>query len=111
MTQLNIVRQILLTVGILWGMACVGLSQTPTQVSGQRLVWQEEFNGTTADLDGNWNFQNGPNGHILCSRWRENAVVTNGVCRLINRKENRGGQAWTSASLWTKRLFQYGTFE
>ncbi len=80
-------------------------------MSGQRLAWQEEFNGAAAGLDANWDFQNGPSGHILCSRWRANAAVTNGVCRLLNKKETRGGQAWTSASLWTKRTFQYGYFE
>jgi beta-glucanase (GH16 family) len=78
---------------------------------GYKLVWSEEFNGTTADLDKHWMFQNGPSGHILCSRWRENVVVANGVCRLENRKEKRGGQDWTSGSLWTKREFQYGYFE
>lgn len=78
---------------------------------GRQLVWQEEFDGAPADLDANWTFQNGPSGHILCSRWRDNAVVSNGICRLLNKKETRAGQAWTSASMWTKRQFQYGYFE
>lgn len=76
-----------------------------------QLVFSDEFNGATADLDRNWEFQNGPSGHILCSRWRENAVVTNGLVRLLNKKETRAGQDWTSASFWTKRQFQYGYFE
>ena len=75
------------------------------------LVFADEFNGTTADLDQNWEFQNGPSGHILCSRWSETAVVENGLCRLLNKKETRAGQDWTSASLWTKRRFQYGYFQ
>lgn len=79
--------------------------------AGYGLVWEDAFSGVTADLDANWNFQNGPSGHILCSRWRENAVVTNGLCRLLNKKETRGGQDWTSASLSTKRQFTYGYFE
>ncbi len=78
---------------------------------GYRLVWAEEFDGTTEDLDKSWVFQNGPSGHILSSRWRENVVVTNGLCRLINRKESRGGQAWTSGNIWTREQFQYGYFE
>ncbi len=78
---------------------------------GYRLVWQDEFNGKTADLPAKWDSQNGPSGHIQCSRWRENAVVTNGLCRLLNKKETRGGQAWTSASLWTKQPFTYGYYE
>lgn len=76
-----------------------------------RLAFADEFDGTNADLDRTWNFQNGPSGHILCSRWRENAVIGNGTLKLVNRKESRGGQDWTSASLWTKREFQYGYFE
>jgi beta-glucanase (GH16 family) len=75
------------------------------------LVFEDEFSGTTADLDRNWQFQNGPSTHILCSRWRENAVVENGLCRLLNKRQQRGGQEWTSASMSTKQEFQYGYFE
>ena len=78
---------------------------------GWKLVFHEEFDGTTADLDKDWTFQNGPSGHILCSRWRENVVVTNGLCRLLNKKETRGGQEWTSGNIWTKEQYQYGYFE
>jgi beta-glucanase (GH16 family) len=75
------------------------------------LTWSEEFDGPDAKLDERWVSQNGPSGHILCSRWRENAVVSNGMLRLINRKEKRGGQNWTSGSITTKDEFQYGYFE
>ncbi|NQT51623.1 family 16 glycosylhydrolase, partial [bacterium] len=75
------------------------------------LVFRDEFDGTTADLGKHWNFQNGPSGHILCSRWRENAVGEKGMLRLLNKKEERGGQHWTSASLWTKQPFVFGYFE
>lgn len=78
---------------------------------GYEMVWSEEFNGGNADLDKNWEFQNGPSGHILCSRWRENVVVSNGVCRLLNKKEQRGGQDWTSGSMATKQQFKFGYFE
>lgn len=80
-------------------------------LAGKQLAWEETFDGSVSNLDARWSFQNGPSGHILCSRWRDNVAVSNGVCRLLNKKETRAGQAWTSASLWTKRLFQYGTFE
>jgi beta-glucanase (GH16 family) len=78
---------------------------------GYVLVFSDEFNGTTADLDKNWDFQNGPSGHILSSRWRENVVVTNGLLRLVARKEKRGGQEWTAGSLWTREMFQCGYLE
>ena len=76
-----------------------------------RLVFFDDFNAENSDLDARWDFQNGPNSHILCSRWRENATVENGVLKLMNRKESRGGQEWTSASMWTKQKFLYGYFE
>jgi len=38
-------------------------------------------------------------------------VVTNGIVELQNKKENRGGQNWTSGSIWTKKKFKYGYFE
>ena len=83
----------------------------PPREGRWELVFADEFEGKTADLDGNWEFQNAPSTHILSSRWRENAVVDNGVCRLVNKKEKRGGQEWTSGSCWTKKEFCYGYFE
>jgi beta-glucanase (GH16 family) len=76
-----------------------------------QLTWRDEFDGTEADLDKRWESQNGPSGHILCSRWRENARVENGTLKLLNRKESRGGQNWTSGNIWTRDQFQYGYFE
>jgi beta-glucanase (GH16 family) len=74
-------------------------------------VWADEFESGDAELDRDWKSQNGPSGHILSSRWRENAVLTNGTLRLVNRKQQRGGQAWTSGSVWTHQAYQYGYFE
>jgi beta-glucanase (GH16 family) len=75
------------------------------------LVFEDQFDGTDADLERNWKFRNGPSDHILCSRWRENAVLDNGILKLVAKKETRAGQDWTAASLWTKQRFQYGYFE
>jgi beta-glucanase (GH16 family) len=75
------------------------------------LVFEDDFSGSEADLDAGWEFQNGPSGHILCRRWRENAKLEDGLLRLVARKEQRGGQEWTAASLWTREQFQYGYFE
>lgn len=86
-------------------------SAAPPAGAEWELVFRDEFDGKAANLDKNWDFQNGPSGHILCSRWRENVVVENGLCRLLNKKEKRGGQEWTSGSMWTKRQFKYGYFE
>jgi beta-glucanase (GH16 family) len=74
-------------------------------------MWSDEFNGSNAELDKEWISQNAPSTHILCSRWRENALVSDGTLKLVNRKEKRGGQEWTSGNLWTKQKFLYGYFE
>jgi len=76
-----------------------------------QLRWADEFDYSDAQLDQSWISQNSASKHILSSRWRENAVVKNGTLKLINRKESRGGNDWTSGSIWTKQQFQYGYFE
>jgi beta-glucanase (GH16 family) len=91
--------------------ACAGEQTSKLPPGNWKLILQEEFMGSNKDLDKTWEFQNGPSGHILCSRWRENAVVSDGILTLTAKKEKRGGQDWTAASMWTKRKFKYGYFE
>lgn len=86
-------------------------SMLPGGADKWELTWSDEFDYADADLEKKWVSQNGPSGHILCSRWRENVKVENGTLKLINRKENRGGQNWTSGNIWTQKWFQYGYFE
>jgi len=76
-----------------------------------QLKWNDEFDYPDILLDNSWYSANGPQTWILCSRWRENAVVSNGSLKLQNRKEVRGGQNWTSGSIWTKQQFLYGYYE
>jgi beta-glucanase (GH16 family) len=76
-----------------------------------QLAWSDEFDYPDSQLDENWASQNAPSTHILSSRWRENAQVRDGTLRLINKKEKRGGQDWTSGNIWTKKPFLYGYFE
>ncbi|MFZ4725417.1 MAG: family 16 glycosylhydrolase, partial [Paludibacter sp.] len=76
-----------------------------------QLKWNDEFDYPDILLDNAWYSANGAQTWILCSRWRENAVVSNGSLKLQNRKEERGGQSWTSGSIWTKQQFQYGYYE
>ena len=87
------------------------LPADPPDRNGWQLVFEDRFDGGEEALDANWSFQNGPSGHILSSRWRDNATVEDGLLRLVARKETRAGQDWTAASCWTKRQFQYGYFE
>ncbi|MDO5566661.1 MAG: family 16 glycosylhydrolase, partial [Planctomycetia bacterium] len=79
---------------------------------GQRkLVWADEFDYPDTQLDRFWESENGPSYHIVCSRWRDNIEVKDGICSLINKKEKRAGQDWTSASMHSHRKFLYGYFE
>ena len=80
--------------------------------SKYKLVWADEFDYQTRDqLLKNWDSANGPTTHTLCSRWPENVEVGDGTVKLVNHKESRGGQDWTSGSISTKRDFKYGFFE
>lgn len=91
--------------------ACNSQSLLPGGSDKWELVWSDEFDYPDAELDKKWDSQNGPNSHILCSRWRENAKVSEGTLKLVNKKEKRGGQEWTSGSISTKEKFLYGYFE
>ncbi|MCG6190494.1 glycoside hydrolase family 16 protein [Maribellus maritimus] len=98
---------------------CIGIVQFACsqdnnlpETKERELVWKDEFNyANREELLKVWESQNGPSGHILCSRWPENIEVGSGTVRLVNRKESRGGQDWTSASMWTRKDFRYGYFE
>ena len=80
--------------------------------SKYKLVWADEFDYQTRDqLLQNWKSADGPTTHTLCSRWPENVEVGDGTVRLVNHKESRGGQEWTSGSIWTKQVFKYGFYE
>ena len=86
-------------------------SLLPGDPTKWQLIWSEEFSGTDRELDARWSAQNGPNTHILCSRWRENVKMADGVLTITNRKEQRGGQEWTSGSITSKEQFLYGYYE
>ncbi len=86
-------------------------SLLPGGSAAWKLVWSDEFDYPDAKLDERWTSQNSGSKHILSSRWRENAVVSDGTLKLVNKKEKRGGNDWTSGNVWTREKFQYGYFE
>lgn len=104
---------------ILLSFFCLGMVQfscsqenSNPEIKERELVWEDDFNyKNREELLKVWESQNGANSHILCSRWQENIEVGIGTVRLVNRKESRGGQDWTSGSMWTRKDFQYGYFE
>ncbi len=97
--------------GATWAAALAEPPEPGAPLEGRwELVFAEEFDDAEA-AEARWHFQNGPSGHILSSRWRENVEIDGGTARLVNRREQRGGQEWTSGNLWTRRRFTYGYFE
>jgi beta-glucanase (GH16 family) len=86
-------------------------SLLPGGAAKWQLKWSDEFDYPDSKLEDRWISQNSASTHILSSRWRENAVVANGTLKLLNKKEKRGGNDWTSGNIWTKEHFQYGYFE
>ncbi len=81
-------------------------------LSNWKLIWQDEFDYSDKKLDKKWISQNGPTGDfVICSRWRENAEVKDGVLELKVKKEQRAGEDWTCGNVWTKETFGYGYFE
>jgi len=77
------------------------------------LTFQDNFKGDSLDWNV-WSAQNAYYKHILSGRWKENAVVQDGLLKLVVKKEKRGGAEWTAASVWVKReVFsqKYGYWE
>lgn len=76
------------------------------------LHWNDDFNYPDSLLEEKWISDNKSyEGFVLCSRWRENAVVHDGILELKAIKEQRGGNEWTCGNVWTKEAFGYGYFE
>ncbi len=67
------------------------------------LTFNDEFNGTSLDWD-IWDSEGAAGrANLQSSRWPENAVVEDGMLRLMTWKQDRGGKHWTTASVWVKR--------
>lgn len=110
-------------VAITWLAACAPItgrspSATPIPVpDGWKLVWHDEFDGTTID-PANWTFDIGGggwgNGEAEYYTQRpENARLEDGLLVIEARQEQYEGSYYTSARLKTQGLqsFQYGWIE
>jgi hypothetical protein len=84
----------------------------PSNPGQWELAFSDDFNGDWLDTNV-WRSAQGQSwGKLLSARYPENVAVTNGLLRLITRKEKRGGKEWTSAMLSTAKFRQkYGYWE
>jgi beta-glucanase (GH16 family) len=109
-------RHLLIVATLIMAFAVPACAQSSTpqpgiaEARGWKLVFADEFDDP-AKFDELWQVESGSPGHILSSRWPQNVEVRDGLCRLIQRKENRGGKEFTSAHFWSRRQFTYGYYE
>ena len=89
----------------------------PTSYPGYALVWSDEFDGTSLNT-ANWTHEIGTGswgwGNNELQYYRsQNTTVANGILTIEARKENFGGQQYTSSRLKTqgKQSFQYGRID
>ena len=85
-------------------------------VDNWKLVWSDEFNGTSLDTsvwsyeigNGNWGWGNGEVQYY--TNRTDNVRVSDGNLQIIAKKENYGGQEYTSGRILTKgkKWFKYG---
>lgn len=90
---------------------------TTPSISGYRVAWSDEFNGTSLNT-ASWSYETGAGGwgnnelQYYTSR-SQNVSVADGSLRITALKENYNGASWTSARIKTqgKRDFQYGKIQ
>lgn len=87
----------------------------PPDTSSYKLVWSDEFNGTSIDTS-TWNFETGGNGWGNNEQeyyQAANATESNGFLVITAKKETIGSNGYTSARMTTqnKKEFTYGKIE
>ena len=85
--------------------------------NNEGLVWSDDFNGIELDTtkwvhetgNGEWGWGNGE----LQYYQSENAIVSDGILKIVAREESRGGFNYTSSRIKTDGLFdfRYGTIQ
>lgn len=88
------------------------LREGPPHPEQWKLTFRDEFNGDRFDTNVWVSAQGQSWGQLLSARFPENVVATNGLLRLVTKRENRGGKEWTSAMISTRKFRQkYGYWE
>lgn len=104
---------------IRWFLVCSLLSALPTWgQQSKTLLWADEFDYEGVPDPKKWTLLEGGHGwgnqeKQFYTQSPQNAFVSNGVLRIVARKENREGNEYTSARMVTKGKadFTYGRFE
>ena len=117
------ILSILLAIFFLWVYSCKkSTSQAlpppppnPPDTPSYKLVWSDEFNGTSVDTS-TWNFETGGNGWGNNEQeyyQAANATESNGYLVIAAKKETIGSNGYTSARMTTqnKKEFTYGKIE
>ncbi len=79
-----------------------------TPVTGYKLAWSDEFNGTALDT-GKWNYRTDTRFWSL--QRAANVRVANGSLHLDLKKETFGTTSYTGGGVISKSLFRYGYYE
>ncbi|MGB1039125.1 MAG: glycoside hydrolase family 16 protein [Bacteroidia bacterium] len=90
---------------------------SPLSYDNYNLVWQDEFDGNTLNTS-DWNFElgtgnNGWGNNELQYYTKENTSVGGGYLTITAKKQELGGQSYTSSRLTTqgKKSFKYGRID
>lgn len=96
-----------------------GTDKEVNAAQSYQLVWSDEFDGNTLNT-GTWSYETGNgnwgwgNGEVEYYTDRtDNVRVQNGELQIIAKREDYGGQQYTSGRILTKgkKFFQYGKME
>lgn len=79
-----------------------------TPISGYKLAWSDEFNAEALDAS-KWTYRTGTR-HWSVQLPRNN-VVSNGLYRILLKKETVGSSDYTAGGIISRKLFRYGYYE
>ncbi len=77
-------------------------------VSGYRLSWSDEFNGTSID-ETKWNYRT--DSKLWSTQLPANNSVSDGLYHIHLKKESAGGKEYTGGGVISRKLFRYGYYE
>lgn len=116
--SINIMKQKKTALFLFFSLSFVGLLKAAPLVpmapnaNNYQLVFQDEFNAKELDwnvwesLDATKKTSSG----LKVGRWKENAVLADGLLKLMVKKGNRPESDWTAAFIWLKKTYGPNTY-